>query len=96
MIGNAAVKKEVLPPHGWESASGKGRGSAVKMGGAAARAGAKPASYGSLSLSERERLGEEIVKKAAATAEKPLSRAKLEMWAAKILETYDRMGDHVY
>ena len=98
MIVNAVVKKEMLPPHGWESASGKERGRVVKMGGAGSAAAPREerASYGSLSIQEKERLSEEIVKKAAATKVKPLSRAERDMWAAKILETYDRMGDHVY
>jgi len=99
MSVNVAVKKEVLPRHGRESAScresGPGRVLVMNGGGGSARAGdgGQPG-YGSLSIKEREELGARIVEKAASTKVKPPSRKEIDTWTANLLEANACLDNH--
>jgi len=89
MVPVVAVKKDVLPRHAWQAASGRETGTrrmhAPENG---------LATYGSLSIKEREELGARIVEKAAAAKARPPSRAEIDMWTARLLEENARLGNH--
>ena len=90
MIGNVAVKKEMLPAHAWKNMAGKEKKMAAVEadGGRVARMNALP------EWRQREIASEKIVDDASKMKVAPLSRKEIDAWTAKLLDANVDLNNH--
>jgi len=88
MNGNVALKKDVLPAHAWQGASGKRNMRVVKAPVPRAELDSLPA------WKRNEEIGKLVMAAVADMKVKPLSRAEIDAWTSRLLDENRGRDNH--